>query len=45
MYSKPAGVLKVLFQRPSKNWQGSAAETSSANAVESTTPIATEPIR
>ena len=45
MYSKPAGWPKVLFQRPSKNWLGSAAETSRAKAVESTTPIATEPTR
>ncbi len=43
MCSKPAGWPKVLFHRPSKNWLGSAAETSNAKAVERTTPMATEP--
>lgn len=45
MYSKPAGCPNVPFQMPSKNWLGSAAETSRAKAVERTTPMTTEPIR
>jgi hypothetical protein len=45
MYSNPAGWPKVLFQSPSKNCPGSAAETSSAKTVERTIPIAIEPIR